>query len=248
VISDQVAKQLDLPAGEPTIVHGIAGVLPARTVNVYSFMAGGIPIPIRDVPVLDGVDPGAQGLLGIDAFHNRKVTFDFVRGRVRISRPSVPDTAEPNSFSVIAETTIRAQQRSGQLTIIDAQAVDRRITCFIDSGAQESVGNLAMMRMVLARGGTSGFAPVPVVLHGATGQDARGQVAITPTMRIGHLHFTAFAMPFADLHTFDLWKLADRPAMMVGMDLLSRFAVVIVDFGQRQVTFKMATSLARQFT
>ena len=28
---------------------------------------------------------------------------------------------------------------------------------------------------------------------------------------------------FADLHTFDLWGLTDRPSLMIGVDILSRF-------------------------
>lgn len=242
VISDQVARRLNLPEGAATLVHGIAGAVPARTVNVTSFMAGGAAVPIKDIPVLDGAPLGAEGLLGIDAFHNRCVEFDFVRGRVTLSHSIAPNEPSPGSFTVIAETTVRAIQRLGQLTIVDAQAVGRRISCFVDSGAQRSVGNMAMRRLIHTRFGDSGFAPLPIILHGATGQDATGEVAVTPSMRIGHLHFTEFPMPFADLHTFSLWRLNDRPAMMLGMDILARFASVIVDFGEKKVTFKMAMS------
>lgn len=242
VISDQIARRLNLSEGAPTLVHGIAGAVPARTVNVRSFLAGGATAPIKDIPVLDGGALGADGLLGIDAFRNRRVEFDFVRGRVTLSHAIAPNEPSTGSFTVIAETTVRAVQRLGQLTIVDAQAVGRRISCFVDSGAQRSVGNMPMRRLIQARHGDGGFAPLPIVLHGATGQDAIGEVAVTPSMRIGHLHFSEFPMPFAELHTFSLWRLEDRPAMMLGMDILARFASVIVDFGEKRVTFKMAMS------
>lgn len=238
VISSQVAAALALPPGKPTLVHDIVGAREAQTVNVKSFTAGGIAIPIHDIPVLAGADLGAQGLLGIDAFRNRRVTFDFAREEVRITRSANRTfDAPPRGRSITTETTVRAEQRSGQLTIIDAQAVDRRITCFIDSGAQDSIGNLAMRRLVQAR---VGGADVPVVLRGATGEDAPGVVAAVPSMRIGRLKFNAVSMIFADLHTFALWRLADRPAMMIGMDLLSSFDMVSIDFGEKAVTFRTA--------
>jgi predicted aspartyl protease len=242
VISSQVAGELQLPPGKPTTVHDIAGARTAATVNVKSFTAGGAPIPVRDVPVLNGADLGAQGLLGIDAFKNRRVTFDFAHQTVLISRARSLYLGNPErSRQITTETTVQAQQRSGQLTIIDAQAVGRPISCFIDSGAEESVGNLAMRRLIQPRGGP--VAETPVTLRGAAGQDAQGMVASVPTMRIGHLRFTSFAMAFADLHTFSLWGLDNRPAMMVGMDLLSSFAMVAIDFGQAEVTFRMAANL-----
>lgn len=238
VISSQVAAALDLPPGKPAMVHDIVGARLAETVNVKSFTAGGVAVPIRDVPVLAGADLGAQGLLGVDALHNRRVTFDFVREEVRISRSAYRAfDAPPRGASVTSETTVRAEQRSGQLTIIDARAADRRITCFIDSGAQDSIGNLAMRRLVQAR---TAKGDDPVILGGAGGQDAYGVVATVPSMRIGRLEFNAFTMIFADLHTFSLWRLDDRPAMMVGMDLLSSFALVSIDFGEKAVTFRMA--------
>jgi predicted aspartyl protease len=104
VISDQVARRLALPEGAPTLVHGIAGAVPARTVNVKSFLAGGAPAPIKDIPVLDGAALGAEGLLGIDAFRNRRVEFDFVRGRVTLSHAIAPNEPSTGSFSARSAT------------------------------------------------------------------------------------------------------------------------------------------------
>ena len=42
---------------------------------------------------------------------------------------------------------------------------------------------------------------------------------------------------FAPLHIFNLWGLNDRPAMLVGIDVLRNFDSVTLDFGRREVTF-----------
>lgn len=39
------------------------------------------------------------------------------------------------------------------------------------------------------------------------------------------------------MHVFDLWDLKDSPALVIGMDLLSQFERVALDFGRSQVRF-----------
>ena len=42
---------------------------------------------------------------------------------------------------------------------------------------------------------------------------------------------------FADLHIFDLWKLSDRPAILIGIDVLRHFHDVTLDFGRNQILY-----------
>jgi predicted aspartyl protease len=244
VIAAELAEMLDLPPGRPARIHGILSVEEVPSVNARSFTAGSIRLPLADVPTLRRADLGCDGFLGLDAFHDRRVAFDFRRSRVSILS-GLSGSFDPDipAGSLTSDVIVTARQRFGQLTIVDAHANGQRISCFVDSGAQRSVGNMAMRRSVKARTADTGFAPIPVILHGATGQDARGEVALVPLIEIGPLRFTDFPMAFADLHTFSLWGMQDRPAMMVGMDLLSLFALVTVDFRQNVVRFRMAQAM-----
>ena len=45
-------------------------------------------------------------------------------------------------------------------------------------------------------------------------------------------------MAFADLHTFHLWNMIDKPALLLGVDVLSRFETVSLDFGRGEVRFR----------
>jgi hypothetical protein len=245
VISTELASSLGLPAGRPARVHGIAGPQEAPTVNIDELRIGVIKARLSQVPTLAAADMGTDGLLGLDVFKNKQVTFDFLRDVVRVERSQQQDTMLfSRRGAASTDVTVRAVQRFGQLTIVDADAAKVRIACFIDSGAQRSVGNMAMRRAVQARTADRNLTPFAVNIIGATGQAVRGEVAEVPTMRVGGVNFTSFPLAFADLHTFSLWGLQDKPALMIGMDLMGIFDVVSMDFGARVVRFRLSGLMA----
>ena len=63
----------------------------------------------------------------------------------------------------------------------------------------------------------------------------------SPRLRIGGLQFPAWSVAFADLHTFKLWDLVSRPAILIGVDILSRFATVCLDFRRDEVRLRLPT-------
>ena len=247
VMAADLAADLGLPPGRPARIHGIVGLQDAVTVNAQSFTAGRLRLPIVDVPTLRREDLGCDGFLGLDAFRDRCVAFDFRHGQISIL-PGRFGELDPHDAgaTLTSDIVVHARERFGQLTITQADVVGRRISCFIDSGAQLSVGNMAMRRILKERTGDRSFSPIQVVLHGATGQQTQGEVAEVPRLSVSALTFTNFNMCFADLHTFSLWGMQDRPAMMMGMDLLSLFERVKVDFSQNTVSFEMALAMALQ--
>ena len=60
-----------------------------------------------------------------------------------------------------------------------------------------------------------------------------------PGLRIGGLSLPTWPVAFADLHTFRLWNLTDRPAILIGVDILSRFETVCLDFRHDEVRFRL---------
>ena len=44
---------------------------------------------------------------------------------------------------------------------------------------------------------------------------------------------------FADLHTFRMWDLIRAPAILIGVDMLSRFETVCLDFRHDEVAFRL---------
>ncbi len=247
VMAADLAAELNLPAGRPARVHGIVALQDAETVSAQSFTAGRLRLPIVDVPTLRREYLGCDGFLGLDAFRDRCVAFDFRHGQISIlpGRFGGPDPREIGP-TLTSDVIVLARERFGQLTITQASVLGQRISCFIDSGAQLSVGNMAMLRILKARTGDRSVTPAEVVLQGATGQQVRGEVAEVPRLGVSALRFNNFDMCFADLHTFSLWGMQDRPAMMMGMDMLSLFERVKIDFRQNTVSFEIAQAMAPQ--
>jgi hypothetical protein len=56
-------------------------------------------------------------------------------------------------------------------------------------------------------------------------------------VRLGGVLISNLPIAWADMHTFDLLDLHDRPAMLLGMDVLRKFDRVSVDFKARRVRF-----------
>ncbi|HEY9524615.1 MAG TPA: hypothetical protein VIR33_15360, partial [Thermopolyspora sp.] len=182
-----------------------------------------------------------DGLLGVDVLHRRRVFLDFALNRFEIA-PSSSGTeiGRQNNSRIpnqLDPVRVPAQYRFGQLVILDAQVGDVRVSAFIDSGSQVTVGNIALRDAVVRRLPEFGVRLAPVPLLSATGQTAMGEFAPLPTLRLGGLAVNQVMGIFADLHIFDLWKLADRPAILIGIDVLRHFRDVTLDFGRRQVIF-----------
>lgn len=238
-IAKEIAALLKLPAGQPTIVHGIAAPALTQTVNVDDLKVGSLHTRLHDAPAFARNDLGADGLIGLDVLHDRVVNMNFAVNRIEVARHIYNTGAWRTVFGQnYLGTTIPAHQRSGQLTIIDAQAGRTKMACFIDTGADSSVGNEALMRAVQAQVPPEKWLSAEVVIRSATGQTVDGIVARVPSMRIGDVHLTNFILAFANLHTFDLWQLQDEPALLVGMNLLRLFDFVTIDFAESQVTLE----------
>jgi len=111
------------------------------------------------------------------------------------------------------------------------------VIAFLDSGAQSTIGNMALRERAVVGHPAMLWDETPVV--SATGQTITAQIADFPGLRIGGMHLPSWPVAFADLHTFQLWSLLDRPALMIGVDVLSRFDYVRLDFLRDEVRFRM---------
>jgi hypothetical protein len=61
---------------------------------------------------------------------------------------------------------------------------------------------------------------------------------------VGNLKVPVWPVAFADLHTFEMWGMIKDPAILIGVDLLSRFDSVCLDFARDEVRFRMAPTTA----
>jgi len=244
VVSTEAAAACGLPQAGQAEVHGIAGAEAAQLASVRRLVVGSVASQNLTLPVIDRARLGADGLLGVDILRGRRMSLDFLGNRFEISASGQGvELGRGTNTRIRGETDpieVPAAYREGQLVILDAQVAEVRVAAFIDSGAQVTVGNHALRDAVVRTRPEFGVRLAPVPLISATGQTAMGQFAPLPTLRLGGMQINQVLGIFAQLHIFDLWKLNDRPAILIGIDVLRHFHDVTLDFGRREVIFTPA--------
>jgi predicted aspartyl protease len=240
VLSTEVATALGLPVIGRAMVHGIAGVLPSPTIRVQTLMIGGLVSRRVSMPVLDRQFLGADGLLGVDVMPGRRAILDF-KGQTF----SLLAGEDPRNFAVVPRIgrdaadaiTVQARHRFGQLTIVDAEIGGVKLTAFLDSGAENTVGNMALRNALQGPGLLNERLP-RVELVSATGQIAVGELSTVPPLRLGGVRLGNMTCVFADLHTFRIWDLDARPALLIGVDVMRHFDSIELNFRERLVKFR----------
>jgi hypothetical protein len=244
VVASELVDVCSLPSAGQADVHGIAGAEPANLAAVHRLAVGEVATSNLAMPALPRARLGADGLLGVDILKGRRMLLNFAQNRFEIgpSGPGVEFGRDRNSRipSHTDPIHVDASYRYGQLVILDAQVGDAPVSAFLDSGSEVTVGNRALRDAVVRATPEFGVRLAPIPLISATGQTATGQFAPLPTLRLGGMAVNNVMGIFADLHIFDLWKLNDRPAILIGVDVLRHFHDVTLDFGRKQVVFTPA--------
>lgn len=234
VLSQSVADELGLPPGRQVLIQGITGAEMAPTVQAPPINLGRITLNSLDLPVLPRERLGVDGLLGVDALQKRRLVMDFRERRLEI----LPGREPSAGYSTPRDTYVPARDRFGRLVVIDATANTAEIGAFIDSGAGMTIGNQALARAVRARGSWHDEA-LRVPIYGVTSHEAQGEVRVLDTLRLGGLRFTGVPMIIADLDLFSHWGMADRPSLLLGINVLRLFSRVEMDYSRKRMMFRV---------
>ena len=117
-------------------------------------------------------------MLGLDLLDGGRLTFDFHRQTLTIDeRRDLPGDGD--------EIALKAHRRDGQLTLVDADIAGIKVTAFLDCGAQDTIGNMALRDLAITRYPLTPFRPIPIV--SVTGQTIDAEFADLPGLRIGGL-------------------------------------------------------------
>jgi predicted aspartyl protease len=231
VISSELASQLALKTADIVTMHTMNGVDKVRTVLVPKIQVSTVVATNIKAPALAVRHLGADGLLGIDTLRKQRVVMDF-----RVPSLAVYDSARtPEPRDEPDTIVVQAKSRFGQLIMVDADINGRKIYVVIDSGAGNSVGNSALRKLVSR--GSGRINSVPIQLVGVTGESTPADYTVLKAVRIGGFTMRNAPIAFADAHPFKKFGLTDKPAMLLGMDILRLFDRVSVDFANRKIKF-----------
>ena len=122
------------------------------------------------------------------------------------------------------------------LMIVDVR-VGRRIRAkaVIDTGAERTLGNLALQNL-MNKNRRKRREVVAAVVHGATPDIADGDVQEIKEATIGDMTLSNLDVIFADFHVFKLWGLDQEPALLIGMDMLGVLERLVIDYRRNEVS------------
>ena len=231
VISRELAARLGLSKGANVIMHESTGVDDVETVVIDQLQIGSRTVDHIEAPTLAAADLGAAGMLGVDSLKNQSIIMDFKTMQMS-SSSSRPDPIGGDTI------VVHGRSRFGQLILVNAQVGDTPVYVVIDSGSQVTVGNPALWRL-LGDANARRAADDTMQIFGVTGRPMSVQVSNVERVSIEGLVITNVPVGFAQLHTFDRFGLVDKPALLLGMDVLSQCRRVTVDLRRREATFTL---------
>ena len=240
LIAESVANMLHLDHGTRINVVGLTRNVSASVVKVHTLKYGVFTRTDLEIPVLSRAALEADGFLGLDVIRNSRVVFDFKARRLKIERPGDFLADDPSIQTVV----VRAHGAGGRLRMSDCSVDGVDTMAFVDTGAEVSVCNMALFRALVRRdlnAGNMGF----VKLIGVTGGEVSAQLVAAKQIVLQSLIFSGGSLAAADVDDFSLWGLADRPALLIGMDYLRQFSSVAIDYRNHEVKFEMSTNDVR---
>jgi predicted aspartyl protease len=226
-VSRQIVAALKLPSAGGAELHSVTGVSEVTTAKVGELEFTHPPEQSIEAAVLDRVNMGADGIVGVDVLRSQRVEFDFEKQIMSIGPSNVPDPSYERGSIVV-----RAIRKNGRLIVTDADANGERLTVVLDTGSQVSIGNQALRRRLL--GNNLVDIDKSVELESVTGAKIMGDYMFIREVTIGGIGLTNLAVVFTDAHTFKQLGLDNRPALLLGMNAIRAFKKVSIDFANRK--------------
>ncbi|WP_091738795.1 retroviral-like aspartic protease family protein [Phenylobacterium immobile] len=228
-VSTRLAADLQLQAGPVTRVHTAVGAKLRPSVVIDRLQVGARNRRSVKAPSLPLWSGDQSGVLGVDWLKGQRLALDFKSKSVEIGKSRTDQSKE-------GQIVVGARRRHGQLTIVDADMNPTRISAMIDSGSEITICNDALRAIVDAKVNTYERRQM-IGLETLAGESFRGQMIYLPFLRLGGLQLGNVPAAHVNMHIFKLWDLDDRPALILGMDLLRQFSCVTLDFGRSTVRF-----------
>jgi hypothetical protein len=230
-ISAALAASLNLNATEKVLLHGVTGSAEVDAVHVDSLRAGQMSLDDELLAVIDTpMTAGVDGILGVAGSTHEQIAIDFRRDRITIGKSRADDRPTGDRIRV------PAMRISGGLIAVKAWMGNVRVIAIIDTGAERTIGNLALRDALLrTHHASGGVSRIPV--YGATAEVGSADSENSPPIDLGDGRVSGLTMFYSDLHVFDVWKLQGQPAVLIGMDVLGTLESLVIDYRLLELCF-----------
>ncbi|MEO8548071.1 MAG: aspartyl protease family protein [Sphingomicrobium sp.] len=227
-VSTAIAAQLGLTSGPMATLHSITGTSEVRTATVPRLELGPDRVRSVEAPLLEAVNMGADGILGVDSLRSQRVMFDFQTRMISIV-PSAQRMVRDEKDAII----VRGKLRRGHLIVTTATANGVPMTVILDTGSEISLGNAALRARLEARRRSG--PPERIEMTSVTGQTLVGDAFHMREVKIGDVALKDLVILFADAAIFRTLDLENKPAVLLGMNAMRAFNKVSIDFARKQL-------------
>lgn len=239
MVAEDLIEPLDLSRDSDVMLHTLLAGERAPTVRAQRLRCGAVHQMSPRLAVGSRVGmAGLDGLLSAAVLDRNRVLISFRGDRMTIGRSRARGRS---MFATDQSVPFRSPDAPGfrNLVMLDAAVSGHPITAIVDTGAQSSIVNSALIETAggLPAHGAGGARTRSVL--SATGQTAEARMMVVRDVHFGPLSLERAPVLVGDFHTFDVWGLARTPAMLLGVDLLGVFQSVAIDFGRRDLTFEI---------
>jgi predicted aspartyl protease len=234
VLSPHLVEVLGLPVdpAQTVLMKGVTGSASVPTAPIDRLETGDIVLQAQRLAVADASFAATDGVLGADGFTDKVVLVDFVRDRV-----SVLDAREHRPSPQLAR--IPAKMQFGRLLMVDALVGTHKIKAVVDTGAQRTLGNLALYAKLGLRP-TESYRDTTTEVFGATDSRQTGERYLVRQVTLDTLRITNLTVTFGNFYIFKIWNLQSQPALLIGMDMIGTLDTFGVDYLRREVQIKVA--------
>jgi predicted aspartyl protease len=226
-ITRAVVDELGLAVRSDAVrLRGTTGSAVVDAVKVKTLEIGELLIEDTTMPIVADAFGGAQGVLGGAGLEDKRIVIEFRGDRIDIARSH--RRPAPPGFSVVP-----FKYRPADGMRVSATVGSIKVIALIDTGAQMTVGNLALRAALARRQGGQGESGQGIV--GVTEDIQQATSARIPSIVAGELIVRNASILFSDLYIFEYWKLQSQPAVLIGMDVLGILDTLVIDYKRREL-------------
>lgn len=230
VIGERLAGKLAMPAGLPTMLHGVTESKMVDRVMVDEIVLGPTATTDLELPVLDERDLGGDGMIGLDALVEQRLLIDFEERHISVDDGFTPGPVMDGMI------VVKGRLQKGQLILTKVRADTQNVDAVVDTGSEVTIGNKALRdKLALRRAGD--FSKITV--YGVTGKAMEIDFLLVKEIKLGPIYLRNVPIAFADIPPFEAFGLQDRPSLLLGTDLMENFRRVSLDFKDRKVRFQL---------
>jgi len=231
-LSTDLAARLSLVPNRKARLISVAGIQMVDMVEIDQIELGRRSYYGLTAPLLQSEHMGADGILGLDSLQDQRVLVDFRKNLMAID--DAKNLGGNRGFEIVVE----ARRRSGQLIMADARLEGIKVQVVIDTGAETSIGNIALQKALSRKRKSE-----KIELLSVTGHSVSADLSYARWLEISEVRFNNVAIAYTDAPAFKALNLDSRPSLLLGMRDLRSLDRLAIDFSTRRILFDIPSGI-----